>query len=77
MTVKPISLDKVNELLGPKPVTTTQHGPVRFFDKIMRCADRGCGSGTYIKVQGVPRCMIHALKECNEMLYEAGFKGVG
>jgi hypothetical protein len=72
----PLSLDKINELLAPRLVAPEQYGPVRWYDKEMRCSNRGCGSPTYIRIQGVPRCMIHAVKEMNEMLYEAGFKGV-
>jgi hypothetical protein len=59
------------ELSGPK-----QDGPLRFFDKEMRCSNRGCSSPTYLKIQGVPRCSMHALRELNEMLVEAGFHGI-
>jgi hypothetical protein len=39
-----------------------------------RCSERGCGSPTYIKVNGITRCYAHALRECNNMLIEAGFE---
>jgi hypothetical protein len=49
-----------------------QYGPLRQFDREMRCASRGCGSPTHFKVSGIPRCSIHALRELNDML--AGVK---
>lgn len=51
-------------------------GVIRYYDKEMRCASRGCSSPTYIKVNGVPRCSAHALREANDMLHEAGFRGI-
>lgn len=47
-----------------------QHGPLRWHDTADRCASRGCGSETYCKVSGIPRCTMHALQELNEMLVE-------
>lgn len=49
-----------------------QHGPLRQFERAMRCASRGCGSSTFFKLQGIPYCMIHCLRRLNEMLYEMG-----
>lgn len=49
-----------------------QHGPLRWFEKEMRCASKGCGSPTGCKLQGIPRCGIHALRKMNEMLIERG-----
>lgn len=51
-----------------------QFGPLRRYDKEMRCASRGCGSSTFFKVRNVPRCMIHALRELNEMLVALGVR---
>jgi hypothetical protein len=45
-----------------------QKGPVRWFDREMRCANRGCSSPTYLKVEYVPRCMMHALQELNGLV---------
>lgn len=45
-----------------------QHGPLRQFDRAMRCASRGCGSSTFYKVNGTPRCTAHALRQLNDML---------
>lgn len=53
-----------------------QTGPLRFSDTEMLCTMRRCNSPTYMKVQGAPKCMMHALIELNEMLVGAGFKGV-
>jgi hypothetical protein len=54
----------------PRP---EQYGPLRQYDKAMSCMSGTkkyrCGSQTFFKVNGVPRCMIHALRELNEMLY--------
>jgi hypothetical protein len=66
-------LNKLEEQHAPPK----QVGPLRFHDKEMRCSNRGCGSPTYLKVQGVPRCGTHSLIELNAMLVEAGFNGVG
>jgi len=52
-----------------------QKGPITYHDKEMRCASRGCSSPTYVKIRGVPRCSAHALREANDMLTEAGFRG--
>lgn len=49
-----------------------QNGPVRWFSKEMRCASRGCGSSTFGKLQGVPRCWTHMCDMLNEMLIELG-----
>jgi hypothetical protein len=51
-------------------------GPLRFMDKDRRCASRGCGTMTHYSVQGVARCVVHALEEMNEMLVGQGFKGI-
>lgn len=49
-----------------------QNGPLRFHDTEHRCASRGCGSSTWLKVRGISRCMMHALKELNDLCIEAG-----
>jgi hypothetical protein len=49
-----------------------QHGPMRHFDREMRCASPGCGSPTHFKLEGIPRCMVHCLREMNEMLIGMG-----
>jgi len=60
----------------PRP---EQHGPLRQFERSMSCMSGTkkyrCASPTFFKVNGVPRCMIHALRELNEMLYEAANNG--
>jgi hypothetical protein len=53
-----------------------QEGPLRFTERESICTSRGCSSPTYMKVQGAPKCMMHALIELNEMLVNAGFRGV-
>jgi len=45
-----------------------QYGPLRRFDRELRCASRGCGSPTYYKVDHIPYCTTHALRELNEMV---------
>lgn len=66
--------DLIAELLAPQQAlqVVPQEGPLRFFDVEMRCANRGCSSPTYCKVQGVPRCFVHALHVLNEMLVAKG-----
>ena len=67
----------VDELLAESENTArfeppAQYGPLRQYENYGRCASRGCSSPTFFKVRGVHRCMIHALRELNEMLYELG-----
>jgi hypothetical protein len=50
-----------------------QHGPLRYYDKEMRCASRGCSSPTHWMLQGVPKCWIHCMNQMNDMLAELGF----
>ena len=45
-----------------------QRGPLRRFDREMRCTSRRCGSSTFFKVRGMPLCMMHSLLELNRML---------
>lgn len=49
-----------------------QYGPVRFRDIPSRCVSRRCGSSTYIEVEGVRYCMMHAIRKLNEMLIGHG-----
>jgi hypothetical protein len=51
-----------------------QTGPIRYYDKEMRCASRGCSAPTYIKINGIAKCYAHALRDANTMLQEAGFR---
>lgn len=66
----------VEELLNERDTTgypaPEQFGPLRWYDKEMRCASRGCSSPTYLKVQGVPYCGTHALHKMNELLIQLG-----
>lgn len=64
-----LSTEFIQELLKKDaPRESSQTGPIRFFDKEMRCASKGCGSSTFIKIEGVPRCMMHTILRANEML---------
>jgi hypothetical protein len=49
------------------PRSIAQNGPLRWFDYEMRCSSLGCNSPTYCKVEYVPRCNMHALKELNQI----------
>ena len=80
MKIEAITDDLASELLAspeekpkaeprPRPI---QVGPLRFFDTEFRCASRGCGSSTRWKVCGIPRCVVHALRELNDMLHALG-----
>jgi hypothetical protein len=73
---KPIEGNLLEELgtvisEGRYPVIP-QNGPLRFIDTEKRCASRGCGSSTHMKLKGIPYCMMHCLKNMNEMLIELG-----
>jgi hypothetical protein len=45
-----------------------RRGPLRWYDNTLRCASKGCGSPTNCKVEGIPYCMMHALRSLNEMV---------
>ena len=70
-----LTVEQIKELLSkpekgkvyPRPV---QKGPLRWFDKVNRCASRGCASPTYCKVEHVPYCMKHALDKLNDLCME-------
>lgn len=67
-----LSPKEITELLkinasSPYPIPP-QYGPLRHFENEMRCACRGCGCSTYLRLEGIPRCSIHAMKMMNEML---------
>ena len=74
--VEGIELDSLGTVISegsggyPPP---EQFGPLRYFEKTLRCASRGCSSPTHYKVSGIPYCPIpHALNKLNEMLLELG-----
>lgn len=64
-----LDLDTITALLKPREIDVNrQKGPLRFYDVVMRCASRGCGSSTYCKVDNIPYCMMHALKDLNSIV---------
>lgn len=66
-----LSDDLLLELLdetSPAFIPEQTSNYVRWLDKEMRCASRGCGSSTYCKVQGVPYCMMHTIRKLTELL---------
>ena len=64
---KPKQLSQhLTSLYGVPP----QKGPLKRYDKEMRCTSRRCGSPTYYKVEGMPLCTVHALKMLNELIVE-------
>lgn len=65
------TLDEIDEILGVRK----QKGPLRIYDTEMRCTSPRCGSPTYYKVQGMPKCHVHALNLLNELLIEKGIDG--
>lgn len=67
-----LSQDAIKKLLGEDRKTPPQVGPIRFFDVEMRCSSRGCSSPTYIRLKGMPRCMMHTIRLANELLVESG-----
>lgn len=54
----------------PKYPPPPQNGPLKWFDKEMRCSSKGCGSPTYLKVEYKPLCSVHALRKLNELVIE-------
>ena len=72
-----LSLDEITALLskpekGQPAKPPQQYGPLRWYDKEMRCASRGCGSPTHCKVEGIPYCTMHSLRKLNDMLTDEG-----
>jgi hypothetical protein len=68
-----LTQQQIAELLKPKVQVSNappQTGPLRYYDREMRCASRGCGSPTYTKVEHVPLCMTHALRKLNELVVQ-------
>lgn len=49
-----------------------QVGPLRWYDKEMRCASKGCSAPTYMRLQGIQYCWVHAIRKMNVMLNELG-----
>jgi hypothetical protein len=80
MKIEPLSDELVEELMVDEPkclvhkMPPMQNGPLRHFDREMRCANRGCSSPTHFKVRGISRCMKHALLELNYMLVSMGIE---
>lgn len=62
-----IQLEETGEVRLP---SVEQFGPVRVYDKEMRCATRGCASSTHYKCNGIPRCVAHLIRELNQMVHE-------
>jgi len=48
-----------------------QVGSLKYMDKADRCVNRGCGSTTMIRINGIVRCPTHALYELNRLLIAA------
>jgi hypothetical protein len=70
-----LSPEQISELLNLSKVLEREHaipneqkGPLRWFDREMRCTSRRCSSPTYSKVNGIPLCQMHALQKLNELL---------
>lgn len=71
----PLDAKAIKALLGKEErtrITPPQVGPIKRYDVEMRCASRGCGSSTYIRFRGIPKCTTHTLKEANELMVELG-----
>lgn len=71
----PLPAEVINQLLKDdktrrtfdKATAIPQNGPLRWYDYTMRCTSLGCNSPTYCKVEGAPKCLMHALKELNQI----------
>lgn len=44
-----------------------QIGPIRYSQEHKTCASRGCGTSTYLRVDGIPYCTTHGLHYLNRM----------
>ena len=65
--------DTDHTYLRKKYEVPEQNGPLRYFEPPWkRCACRGCGSPTPYRINGIPRCTVHALRELNQMLVDNG-----
>jgi len=68
-----LTLEQVQGLLRPQErPEIVAIGPLRWFDRELRCTSRRCNSPTYCKIKGMPLCSMHALVMLNDMLVEKG-----
>ncbi len=67
---KVVSPDIERELESPTAPRHTAPGPLKWYDKEMRCASRGCRSPSYCKVEGIPYCVMHALHKLDILCHE-------
>ena len=70
-----IELESLGTVIADGPLNypaPEQFGPLRWYDKEMRCSRKGCGSPTYCRLQHAPLCMMHVIRKMNEMLIELG-----
>ena len=77
--ITPLTAEEITALLEPQEVVreSTQTSKfVRWFDKELRCASRGCRSPTYCKLEGVPYCTMHIIHHMDQMLNEREEGGV-
>lgn len=73
-----LSLDEILELekqdepkFGPYE-RPEQDGPIRRYEKEMRCVSRRCGSPTYYKFRKIPYCWIHVIDAANDYFISMG-----
>jgi len=73
--VEGIELDSLGTVISDDSThfpVPEQFGPLRYYEKTLRCASRNCSSPTHYKVKGTPYCYPHALNKLNDMLIELG-----
>ena len=63
-----VSVDKAKV---PKAYSAPpQYGPLRFLEHEAKCNSRNCGSPTYVKVDGMTYCTMHALRYLNDVVHK-------
>lgn len=59
------------EALEPE-VRTIPQGLIKWYENPARCQDgykgRRCNSPTFIKIFGIPKCMIHAVRQADNII---------
>lgn len=52
----------------PPPIQTSRY--LKWTEKNLRCASRGCGASAHITIKGVPYCVIHTIHILTDLLDE-------
>jgi hypothetical protein len=69
------TFEELEELLD-EPTVPQQKGPLRRYEREMQCLNTwgvkkiSCRAPTYLKLNGIPLCSVHALWRMNDIIME-------